>query len=90
MEKAFNPCCGYVTNSADLLPEFESATPDVGDLSICLNCGALLAYRDGERNLTRLATRRQMEGLNSEQRRYIKIVQRYIRARGLIHKPGLS
>jgi len=84
MEKGFNVCCGYVTNAADSLPNFETVDPNKGDLGICLNCGALLVYIDGKRNITQLAGRQDIELLNSAQRKYIGRAQRYVRARGLI------
>ena len=91
IEKGINACCGYVSDSADLLPTFDQTVlPARGNFSICINCGSLLVYRDGQRNLTRLATRIETELLNSAQRRYIRKAQRYIRKRGWIRKPGLS
>jgi len=92
LEKSANPCCGYVTDTAgDLNSDFlDDAVPNVGDLSICFNCGSLLVYVDGARNKTRSAKRDDIERLNSKQRKLMGKAQKYIRRRGLLHPDGLS
>ncbi len=39
-------CCGYTMDSASSATK-ENAVPKEGDISVCLNCGALYALRAG-------------------------------------------
>ena len=92
LEPGINPCCGYITNSCDTLPDFGDSLPNVGDINLCLNCGTILIYtKAGTSNVTRLATRRDLESLNAHQRRILSKTQKYIFRRGPIYPtPGLS
>lgn len=38
------PSCGYKFDCATYLEGKEKATPDPGDFTCCLNCGAVLRY----------------------------------------------
>jgi hypothetical protein len=79
-----NPCCGYVTDSSADTESFEQEAPDVGDLSVCLNCGALLVYTDPKRNVMRYASRLEAVTLPREFKRKIARMQQYVRKRGII------
>ena len=86
IEKGFNPCCGYITDASDSLPNFKTETPSMGDIAVCLNCGAILVYKDGLRNITQLARPEDLKALDLAQCRYIARAQRYIRARGIFKR----
>lgn len=90
LELGLNPCCGYLTDSVDSLPDFKDELPNLGDVSVCLNCGTLLVYtKAGTANLTRLATRKDIEPFNAKQRRILRKVQKIIFRRGRF-RPGPS
>lgn len=40
------PACGYIVNAAADIFDSGSAGPEVGDLSICLNCGELMVIME--------------------------------------------
>jgi hypothetical protein len=84
--KHFNPCCGYVTDAADTLPNFDPfEMPRMGDIAICFNCGALLYFLNVEGKL-RVAYPGEVLSLTSHQRSMLRKVQKYIRKRGRIRK----
>jgi hypothetical protein len=88
LERSLNPCCGYLTDASDeidddVLKRF--TTPNPGDVALCLNCGAVLVYKDGPRNITRMCGNRELARVTKKDRRTLAELQRYIRARGLIH-----
>jgi hypothetical protein len=88
LELSLNPCCGYPTDASDeiednVLKRF--TTPDPGDVALCLNCGAVLVYKDGPRNITRMCGNRDLARVTKKDRRTLADLQRYIRERGLIH-----
>lgn len=41
------PCCGYLVDAYQGLSD-PSAEPAQGDLSVCINCGALLLFTDDD------------------------------------------
>jgi hypothetical protein len=88
LELSLNPCCGYLTDASDEIKDDvlkELAMPDPGDVALCLNCGALLVYKDGPRNITRICGNRELARVTKKDRRTLARLQRYIRVRGLIH-----
>ena len=88
IELSLNPCCGYLTNASDMIIDYELKelqTPNPGDVALCLNCGSLLVYKDGPRNITRLCGNRDLAQVTKRDRLMLAKAQRYVRARGLIH-----
>ena len=77
-----NPCCGFETNCSSELGEIEPELASPGDLTICLNCGAILAYLDPEKNVTRFARRLEVDLLSRRLKKKLSIAQRLIRKRG--------
>lgn len=49
------PTCGYAIDAATLL-NYGDARPAAGDLSLCLNCGALLVFDGPDVNAIRRIT----------------------------------
>jgi hypothetical protein len=80
-----NICCGYPTDSGEnitsLLEEGEAFNPRVGDLAVCLNCGAFLVYMS-ERNTMRFAQVRDLAELSAENLKRFKKARKFIRQRG--------
>jgi hypothetical protein len=88
LERSLNPCCGYLTDASDEIIDDEIKElekPRPGDVALCLNCGAVLVYKDGPRNITRLCGNRELARVTKKDRRILAKLQRYVRARGLIH-----
>jgi hypothetical protein len=83
-----NPCCGYVTNASSDVEDLAAgpSLPDLGDFSICLNCGALLMYSDPAKNVMRYATRLETISLSRQQKLEVAAIQRYIRRRGMLER----
>jgi hypothetical protein len=84
-----NICCGYPTDTGESLSYLagedndELANPRAGDIALCLNCGAFLAYLN-EQNVMRLAQSRDLAALDLEQLRRLKKLRKYIRQRGRV------
>ena len=80
-----NICCGYPTDSGEnitsLLGEEAAVNPRVGDLAVCLNCGAFLVYMN-ERNDMRFAQVRDLAELSPENLKRFKKARKFIRGRG--------
>jgi hypothetical protein len=80
-----NICCGYPTNSGEnfssLTEEEETVNPRVGDLAVCLNCGAFLVYMN-EQNTMRFAQARDLAGLDPADLKRFKKARKFIRQRG--------
>jgi hypothetical protein len=82
-----NPCCGHVTDSSSELHRLDKTElPDVGDIAVCINCGALLVYTEPQRNVTRHARRIEIETLPRETKYILSKAQKFIRKRGWIPK----
>jgi len=83
-----NPCCGYVTNASSDVEDLEAgpSLPDLGDFSICLNCGSLLVYSDPANNVMRYATRLEAQTLPRQQKSQAAAMQRFIRSRGMFER----
>jgi len=82
-----NPCCGHVTDASSDIEDLDldkMAMPDVGDIAVCLNCGAILVYIDPERNVTRYAHRIEIETLPRATRHKLSVMQKFIHKRGWI------
>jgi hypothetical protein len=80
-----NPCCGHVTNASSEFGRLDKLElPDMGDIAICFNCGAILVYSDPQRNVTRYARRIEVETLPRELRHKLSRAQKFIRKRGWI------
>jgi len=83
-----NPCCGYCVDAAEtlesVLGEQPNPWPRTGDLTLCLNCGAILVFIDPITNQTRLALPKDGQTLSGKRRRMLVRAQKYIRRRGWI------
>jgi hypothetical protein len=90
LERRATPCCGYECDAASDLEALargggiELEQPADGDFTLCLNCGALLIFADGEGNRMRWPTRLERASLSSKQRRLLVLAQKYVRGRGMI------
>jgi hypothetical protein len=82
MEKAFNPCCGYLVDAAAKIPEFEPKLPQAGDIAVCFNCGQLLVYLEDSKNLTQIAHLADLGRLRNDDAQMIYKAQCFIRKRG--------
>jgi hypothetical protein len=82
-----NICCGYPTDSGESLSslmeeeEEETVNPRVGDLAVCLNCGAFLVYMN-EQNDMRFARALDLADLSPENLKRFKKARKFIRQRG--------
>jgi hypothetical protein len=75
--------CGYLIDAASSIRQ-PDAKPKAGDVSMCINCGALSRFRV---DLTLEPLGQQgLEGLDAQAKRIISVGQAYIWARGPIHK----
>lgn len=72
------PECGYHPDYASSISE--KATPEEGDLSICINCGALNRFGPG----MRLERTEVPDDLTLEQQLKVRLSQDFIRKRGRI------
>jgi hypothetical protein len=85
MKESFNPCCGYVSNAAELVSrDSPPCQPQRGDIGVCINCGTLLVYCDGPLNKTQVATPLDLGRLTSEDRKLLFRAQCFISRRGRI------
>ena len=72
------PCCGFAPDHATSVMN-NGAKPEVGDYSICLNCGALLRFGA---NLILEKSRGVPRDFTPEQRRMVRLEQARIRNLG--------
>jgi hypothetical protein len=79
------PACRYVVDAAMNMRD-GTALPDPGDLSICLNCGALLQFDALLRLRLPDDLAGLLDGLSRRQRRDIRASQMFILKRGFL--PG--
>jgi hypothetical protein len=80
-----NPCCGHITDASSEISRMDKfELPDVGDIAICINCGAILVYSDPKQNVTRYASRVEIETLPRETKHKLSVAQTFIRKRGWI------
>lgn len=78
------PACGYASDVASNLPGGGHAEPRPGDLSICLNCAALSAFR---LDLSlRLLSQRELQDLPDEAKSVHAVSLAYVKERGPIDK----
>jgi hypothetical protein len=75
------PACGYFHDSASTVAR-DRGKPKPGDLSVCLNCGALAAFTDD----LRLKLTTMPKDATPTQRLLIEKAQGYIRQRGPLPK----
>jgi len=69
--------CGYSVDAASNL--FGKGRPDPGDVTICLSCGGLLQFTEGDNLQPYNGT---LDDLNPRQRQMVDFARRFIRARG--------
>jgi len=86
-EKKALPCCGYSVDQSDSLealidPSKGNSVPKEGDLTICLNCGALLTFT--ALGNTRPSLQGDLKSLSLQESIDIARAQHLIRARGWI------
>src|SRR5262245_23901147 len=91
-EKKRLPCCGYPVDQSDPIealidPSVGKSLAKSGDLTICLNCGALLTFTPSGN--TRPSVQSDLKSLSSKEYKRIALTQRLIRARGWIPKEAL-
>lgn len=75
------PTCGYAIDAATLL-NYGDARPAAGDLSLCLNCGALLIFDGPDVNAIRRITPEEEAVLDDANRMAVDRAQAVIRERG--------
>jgi hypothetical protein len=75
------PSCGYACEAASSVT---GDTPEVGDLGVCFNCGALLRFGIGF--VLYAATDAELAGLPSDKRQMVTASQDYIRQRGPLRR----
>lgn len=74
------PCCGNLADACGTLPGPAEAAPADGDLTLCIECGALLRFGPVLQLL--IATAADEASLDPEQAATIARTQRFIRGRG--------
>lgn len=78
------PACGYVIDAATLLT-YGDARPAAGDLSLCLDCGALLVFDGPDVGSIRRITPDEEAGMDDGNRLRVDRAQAIIRERGRLH-----
>jgi len=78
MPRTLCPGCGADHDHATNAEGKVKAKPDIGDYTICLNCGEILCFDKD----FRLVKEESMRGLDGHQRSILMRAQRHIRSRG--------
>jgi len=79
-----SPCCGHIVDTVSGLDH--DAAPAPGDLTICINCGAILCFIDPIVGRLRVAHLSDLDWITSQEFEMLSATQQYIVDRGRITK----